>query len=66
MLTNLDLVAFCEKMIGRPYCTAAVYKCTQELLDRKAKQYPSHCYSASRMSKYKKKIAEKKWHVWIV
>ena len=59
MLTNLDLVAFCEKMIGRPYWYGCVvYKCTQSLLERKAKQYPSH-YSSSRMPKYKKKIAEK-------
>ncbi len=36
-----------------------VYKCTKNLLDRKAKQYPSH-YSSSRMARYKDDIAKKK------
>ncbi len=36
-----------------------VYKCTQSLLNRKAKQYPSH-YGSSRMARYKDDIAKKK------
>ena len=58
--TNEHFVAFCEKMVGQPYWYGGcVYKCTQSLLNRKAKQYPSH-YTSSRMKRYKDDIAQKK------
>ena len=42
-LTNDRLVAFCKAMLGQPYWYGtAVYKCTNSLLTRKTKQYPSH------------------------
>ena len=38
--TNEHFVAFCEKMLGQPYWYGAVvYKCTESLRARKAKQY---------------------------
>ena len=41
--TNEHFVAFCEKMLGQPYWYGAVvYKCTENLRARKAKQYPAH------------------------
>ena len=40
--TNEHFVAFCEKMVGQPYWYGAViYKCTESLRARKAKQYPA-------------------------
>ncbi len=58
--TNEHFAAWCLSMLGQPYWYGAVvYKCTQSLLERKAKQYPSH-YSSSRMARYKDDIAKKK------
>lgn len=60
MFAASELVAFCLAMVGMPYWYGTcVYICTSSLLNRKAKQYPSH-YGDSRMSTYKKHIAERK------
>ena len=46
--------------IGQPYWYGTCgYKATTSLLNRKAKQYPSH-YTSSRMSRYKQDIRDKK------
>ncbi len=58
--TNEHFAAWCLSMLGQPYWYGSVvYKCTQSLLNRKAKQYPSH-YDSSRMARYKDDIAKKK------
>ena len=58
--TNEHFVAFCEKMVGQPYWYGTVvYKCSESLRSRKAKQYPSH-YGYSRTVRYKQDIADKK------
>lgn len=58
--TNEHFAAWCLSMLGQPYWYGAVvYKCTQSLLTRKARQYPSH-YGSSRMARYKDDIAKKK------
>ena len=58
--TNEHFVAFCEKMLGQPYWYGAVvYKCTENLRVRKAKQYPAH-YGSSRTARYRDDIAKKK------
>lgn len=60
MLTNLQLVAFCKKALdmGAKYWYGTCwYKGTEDLLNRKAKQYPAH-YTASRMKTYRKHIQE--------
>lgn len=58
--TNEHFVTFCEKMIGMPYWYGTVvYKCTENLRARKAKQYPAH-YGSSRTSRYRNDIAKKK------
>ena len=58
--TNEHFVAFCEKMIGQPYWYGSVvYKCTESLRSRKAKQYPSH-YKDNRTTRYRDDIAKKK------
>ena len=58
--TNEHFVAFCEKMVGQPYWYGAVvYKCTENLRSRKAKQYPAH-YGSSRTTRYRDDIAKKK------
>lgn len=57
--TNEHFAAFMLKMVGRPYWYGTcLYKCTENLRSRKAKQYPSH-YKDSRTSTYKKHIAAK-------
>lgn len=59
--TNWGLVDWAKKWVGMPYWYGCVcYKCTDELLNRKAKQYPKH-YTRSRMSRYKADISEGKW-----
>lgn len=56
MFTSKQLVDFCISMLGMPYFYGTcVYNCTTDLLERKAKQYPTH-YTSSRMSKYKDSI----------
>lgn len=58
--TNEHFVAFCEKMVGQPYWYGSViYKCTESLRARKAKQYPAH-YGSSRTARYRDDIAKKK------
>ena len=58
--TNEHFVAFCKSMIGQPYWYGCVvYKCSESLRSRKAKQYPTH-YKDSRTSRYKQDIANKK------
>ena len=57
--TNEHFVAFMKEMVGRPYWYGTcIYKCSNSLLSRKAKQYPSH-YGDSRTATYKKHIAAK-------
>ena len=58
--TNEHFVAWCEKMVGQPYWYGSVvYKCTENLRARKAKQYPAH-YGSSRTARYRDDIAKKK------
>ncbi len=58
--TNEHFIAWCEKMIGQPYWYGTtVNKCSEALLTRKTKQYPSH-YTSGRTSRYKDDIAKKK------
>ncbi|MBP3647771.1 MAG: peptidoglycan-binding protein [Clostridia bacterium] len=58
--TNEHFAAWCMTMLGQPYWYGTVvYKCTESLRTRKAKQYPSH-YGSSRTSRYKDDIAKKK------
>ena len=58
--TNEHFAAFCQSMLGQPYWYGTVvYKCTESLRARKAKQYPSH-YGSSRTSRYRDDIAKKK------
>ena len=58
--TNEHFVAFCQSMLGQPYWYGTVvYKCTESLRARKAKQYPSH-YGSSRTNRYRDDIAKKK------
>ena len=57
---NEHFVAFCLAMLEQPYWYGScVYKCTESLRSRKAKQYPSH-YKDSRTARYKDDIAKKK------
>lgn len=58
-LKNTTFAEFLKTMVGQPYWFGTcVYNCTSSLLASKTKQYPSH-YTSSRMSKYKKNIADK-------
>ncbi|MBQ7656066.1 MAG: peptidoglycan-binding protein, partial [Clostridia bacterium] len=57
--TGEHFAAWCVKMIGQPYWYGTcVYKASDSLLSRKAKQYPSH-YGSGRMSRYRRDIAAK-------
>ena len=57
--SNEHFVAFLKEMVGRPYWYGTcVYKCTNSLRTRKAKQYPSH-YKDNRTATYNKHIAAK-------
>lgn len=57
--TNEHFMAFMRSMLNRPYWYGTcIYKCSNSLLTRKAKQYPSH-YGSDRMATYKKHIAAK-------
>lgn len=59
MFKASELVAFCKSMVGMPYWYGCCgYNCTESLLKRKAKQYPSH-YGSSRMPKYRDSINKK-------
>lgn len=58
--TNAHFAAFCLEMVGQPYWYGTcLYKCTESLRQRKARQYPSH-YSASRTSRYQRDAAREK------
>ncbi len=58
--TNEHFAAFCLAMVGQPYWYGTcLYKCTESLQSRKAKQYPSH-YGSSRTSRYRDDVAKKK------
>lgn len=60
--TNDHFADFCLKMAERkqPYWYGTCgYNCSAGLLERKAKQYPSH-YGSSRMSRYRADISAKK------
>ena len=58
--TNEHFTAYCQRMVGQPYWYGCCgYKAKTSLLNRKAKQYPSH-YTASRMSRYKQDIRNRK------
>ena len=57
--SNEHFVAFLKEMVGRPYWYGTcIYKCTNSLRTRKAKQYPSH-YKDNRTATYNKHIAAK-------
>lgn len=57
--SNEHFVAFLKEMVGRPYWYGTcIYKCTNSLRSRKAKQYPSH-YKDNRTATYNKHIAAK-------
>ena len=57
--TNEHFVAFLRQMVCATYCYGTcMYKCTESLRARKAKQYPSH-YGSSRTARYKRNIAGK-------
>lgn len=59
--TNWGLADWAKSWVGMPYWYGCVcYKCTQDLLNRKAKQYPKH-YTQARMPRYKSDIAASKW-----
>ena len=59
--TNFGLVDWAKKWVGMPYWYGCVcYKCTQDLLTRKTRQYPKH-YISNRMARYKADIAGGKW-----
>lgn len=58
--TNEHFAAFCLGMVGQPYWYGTcLYKCTESIRSRKAKQYPSH-YGSTRISRYKRDIAAQK------
>ncbi len=58
--TSEHFVAFCEQMLNQPYWYGTVvYKCSENLRKRKAKQYPTH-YKDNRTNRYKEDIARKK------
>ena len=55
--TNEHFVAFCQSMLGQPYWYGTcLYKCSESLRARKARQYPSH-YSSSRTARYRRDAA---------
>lgn len=59
MLTNLQLVEYMEKVYAaawRYWYGTCGYKCTEDLYERKKKQYPDH-YGSSRTAAYKTDIA---------
>jgi len=59
MLKASQLVSFCLSMVGMPYWYGTcVYKCSADLLNRKATQYKSH-YGSSRTAKYNEDVRQK-------
>lgn len=58
--TNIGLRDHARQYLGQPYWYGTCcYDCTESLLARKAKQYPSH-YTEGRMTRYRDDIAKKK------
>ncbi len=60
VFTNIEHAVWLREQarLNRPYWYGTYYlECSEELLQKKAKQYPSH-YGASRMPKYRQHIAE--------
>ena len=54
-----ELVSFVKRMVGQPYWYGTcVYICTNDLLEKKTAQYPSH-YGSSRTATYEKHIANR-------
>jgi hypothetical protein len=54
--TNLGLAKWAREWLGRPYWYGTVcYKCTEDLLERKKRQYPKH-YTKARMARYRADI----------
>ncbi len=61
MKTNYGLAQWAQDWLTMPYWYGCVcYQCTDELLSRKAKQYPKH-YTSERMERYESDIAAGKW-----
>lgn len=59
--TNFGLADWAKKWLGMPYWYGCVcYRCTQDLLKRKTRQYPKH-YTDGRMDRYESDIADGKW-----
>jgi len=59
-MTNEHFANFCLQMVGQPYWYGTcIYKCTESLRAKKAKQYASH-YGDSRTARYRKDIEAKK------
>lgn len=60
MIRNTELVSDAIAMIGQPYWFGTNGQlCTEELLQKKRRQYPSH-YTDSRMPRYRRDIADKR------
>ena len=58
--TSEHFVEFLKQLINQPYWYGTcIYKCTESLRSRKAKQYPSH-YGSSRTSRYRQDIEAKR------
>ena len=58
--TGAHFAAFCLSMVGQPYWYGTcLYKCSESLRARKARQYPSH-YSSSRTARYRRDAAREK------
>lgn len=58
MLKASELVTFAKSMVGMPYWYGTcVYKCSNNLLDSKSAQYPSH-YKSNRTNTYKAHIRD--------
>ena len=58
--SNEHFAAYCKSMVGQPYWYGTCgYNCTENLMERKAEQYPSH-YGSSRIARYKQDIKNKK------
>ena len=60
MLTNKQLVEFCESMVGESYWfDTYVLKATEDLYQRKSKRYP-HQYLPTKTNKFKNDMAQNK------
>lgn len=58
--TGAHFAEFCLSMVGQPYWYGTcLYKCSESLRERKARQYPSH-YSTSRTARYRRDVAREK------